>query len=126
MVDTVRGVEQLALALGSIGARLPHLVAEALYRDMVGVMFESQKIVPFDEGDLHDSGEVDRPTVDAGRVGVVLHYGSTTVDYALVQHEDLTLSHPNGGQSKFLEQPLHQWADDGPAAVLRRAIRGVR
>ena len=30
----------------------------------------------------------------------------TGYDYALIQHEDLTFKHPNGGQAKYLEQPL--------------------
>jgi hypothetical protein len=28
--------------------------------------------------------------------------------YAIKQHEDTTLNHPNGGQAKFLEQPARE------------------
>lgn len=117
------GLDRLAARLTGLAASLPDAVAAELYRDMVVVMAESQRIVPYDEGDLHDSGEVDRPEVGGGAVSVSLHYGSSTVDYALRQHEDLTLNHPNGGQAKFLETPLHAWTDDGPKDVAQRAIR---
>jgi hypothetical protein len=96
-----------------------------MYRDLVGVMFESQKVVPYDEGDLHDSGETDRPQYEGDRVRVVLHYGGGNVDYAVIQHEDLTLNHPHGGQAKFLETALHAWADDGPRNVVISALRRV-
>ncbi len=122
----VTGLDQLALALGSLAARLPVAVADALYRDMVIVMAESQKIVPYEFGDLHDSGETDRPEVNGGRVSVVLHYGGGSVDYALIQHENMEYSHPRGGQSKFLEQPLSAWTAGGPESVLKRALREVK
>lgn len=123
---TARSLDQLSLSLGALGAKLPGAVADALYREMVGVMFESQKIVPYDEGDLHDSGETDRPDINGGKVSVVLHYGGGNVDYALVQHERLDYRHPNGGQAKFLEQPLSAWTQGGPESVVKRALREVR
>lgn len=122
----VTGLPAFEARLQKLAGRLPAAMGESLYRDMVGVMLESQKIVPFEEGDLHDSGEVDRPEIDGGKASVSLHYGSATVNYALIQHENLTYHHPNGGSAKFLETPLHQWADAGPAAVVRRALRGLR
>lgn len=32
--------------------------------------------------------------------------GESTNDYAVVQHEALEFRHPNGGQAKYLEEPL--------------------
>src|SRR5690242_18389308 len=106
MAVQVAGLDRVLLSLGALSAKLPGAVADPLYRDMVVVMAESQKIVPYDEGDLHDSGETDRPEIDGGKVEVVLHYGGGNVDYALIQHENLEYRHPNGGQAKFLQQPL--------------------
>lgn len=124
MATTVRGLDRVLQKLRAIGDRLPQAAGDELYRDMVGVMFQSQAIVPFDEGDLHDSGEVDRPQVSGPTASVSLHYGSSSVDYALVQHEDLSLNHPNGGQAKFLETPLQDWASsDAPRQVVERALR---
>jgi hypothetical protein len=33
-----------------------------------------------------------------------------TAPYAVYVHEDLTAKHPNGGQAKFLEQPMREHA----------------
>lgn len=118
-----RGLDVLASRLTGIASSLPDAVGAELYREMVGVMFESQKIVPYEEGDLHDSGEVDRPETTGGKVAVRLHYGDATVDYALIQHENLDYHHPQGGQAKFLEVPLHAWAEGGPQEVVSRALR---
>ena len=122
---SVTGLSAFTRRLGAVATKLPDAMAAELYRDMVGVMLESQKIVPYDEGDLHDSGETDRPEVDGGSVSVTLHYGSGSVDYALIQHENLEYHHPQGGQAKFLETPLHAWSDNGPKAVTERALRRV-
>jgi hypothetical protein len=126
MAVQVVGLDRVLLSLGALSAKLPGAVADPLYRDMVVVMAESQKIVPYDEGDLHDSGETDRPEIDGGKVEVTLHYGGGSVDYALVQHERLDYRHPNGGQAKFLDQPLSAWTQGGPESVVRRALREVR
>jgi hypothetical protein len=41
--------------------------------------------------------------------------------YARIQHEDMTLNHPNGGQAKYLEQPARQLAPE-MAAIVRRSV----
>ncbi len=123
---SLTGMSQLAARLNRFSANLPDAVGRELYRDLVGVMFESQKIVPYDEGDLHDSGETDRPQISGGTISVSLHYGGGSVDYALIQHENLDYQHPRGGQAKFLESVLNQWTAHGPQEVVARALRGVR
>lgn len=122
---TITGLDQLTARLNQLAQQLPEAVGRELYRDMAGVMAESQQIVPVDTGALRDSGEVDRPETSGGNVSVSLHYGGGSVDYALIQHERLDYHHPNGGSAKFLEVPLHQWADAGPQAVVERAVRQV-
>lgn len=117
------GLDQLSARLNQLAQNLPDAVGQELYRDMVGVMFESQKIVPYEFGDLHDSGEVDRPEVTSTRASVKSHYGSATVDYALIQHENLEYHHPQGGQAKFYEVPFMAWAESGPRDVVERALR---
>lgn len=43
-----------------------------------------------------------------GRGELTVRVGYGDLPYAIRQHEDLTLSHPNGGQAKFLEQPARE------------------
>jgi hypothetical protein len=60
---------------------------------------EAVKIVPLDEATLQDSGKA---TVDEEKLE-----GKVTFDtpYAVIQHENLTLHHPNGRKAKYLETP---------------------
>lgn len=41
--------------------------------------------------------------------------------YAAIQHEDMSLNHPNGGQAKFLEQPARELRHE-MAAIVRRSV----
>lgn len=121
---TTEGLVEFKAKLQKVKAGLRPNTGKELYRDMLVVMGESQEIVPYDEGDLHDSGEVDRPKITASGVHVGLHYGNpTTVNYALKQHEDEELHHPNGKQAKFLQKPFYGWSKNGPRRVARAAVQ---
>lgn len=43
----------------------------------------------------------------SGRSYFNVHVGYRA-PYAVKQHEDLTLNHPNGGEAKFLERPVRE------------------
>lgn len=79
--------------------------AAGLYQEAEAIMTDSKEIVPFDLGVLSDSGFVD-PWRDGDTVYVMMGYGGAAAAYALIQHEDLTLRHPNGREAKYLEKPL--------------------
>lgn len=75
----------------------------------------------------------------ARRVGYGDLEGHVVVDqvYARLQHEDLTLNHPRGGQAKYLEQPLHTdhgrylqniadaVLDEGPVSAMTEAMEDL-
>lgn len=63
---------------------------------------ESNKIAPIEEGALIGSGETD---VDSNKLEASVFYDTP---YAVRQHEDMSLSHKNGRQSKFLESAYKQ------------------
>lgn len=98
-----------------------HAAAEML-------LAKSQAGVPVESGRLRDSG-----TVTDTAEGSVVGYGfddadgknSATDKYAVKQHEDLELHHPNGGGAKWLESAMHaEHADIAAAAAaeLRKVI----
>lgn len=100
----------------------------------------AQKRVPVESGRLRDSGQV-TPT---GGASAAVSFGreddaeltgfdehdrakgtSASADYAVKQHEDMTLDHPNGGSAKYLEQPMHEEAatiGELLAGSIRKAI----
>lgn len=64
------------------------------------ILGESQKLVPVDTGTLQRSGHI--TTVQNT---TIISYNTP---YALKQHEDPTLKHPNGGEAKYLERPFNE------------------
>lgn len=64
----------------------------------------SNSKVPFEEGDLAASGSVS----DDGESIVAISYDE---DYAVVQHEDMSLKHDAGREAKFLENALNSERD---------------
>lgn len=85
------------------------------------VLNESNDRVPLDEATLQRSGVV---SVDEVELTAAVSYDTP---YAVRQHEDLTLNHPNGRRAKYLESA---WADSqhlAPQIIgnqIRRALRG--
>jgi hypothetical protein len=85
------------------------------------VLNESNDRVPLDEATLQRSGVV---SVNEQTLEAAVSYDTV---YAVRQHEDLTLHHPNGRRAKYLESA---WADSqhlAPQIIgnqIRRALRG--
>jgi hypothetical protein len=88
----------------------------------------STERVPIEEGTLMRSGKsgVD----DTELIGMVTYSARNDADdydYAVRQHEDLTLRHAAGRTAKFLEEPLLEEADTMAkivAETIRRASQG--
>lgn len=69
------------------------------------ILTEAIDETPIDTGTLRRSGTVtEAPSEDAV-------YISFNTPYAIKQHEDLTLNHPNGGKPKYLEDPFNRNKD---------------
>lgn len=76
---------------------------KVMAEDLAG---HAQRLAPIEEGTLRASADVEIVEEAHGVRAVV----SFPLPYAQVQHEDLTLEHPHGGQAKYLEQPLKAMA----------------
>jgi len=63
---------------------------------------EALRLVPIDDGTLANSGNT---SVDEGSMTAAVYFDTP---YAVRQHEDLTLSHNNGRQAKYLENPAKE------------------
>src|SRR5690348_18233675 len=76
----------------------------------------SLPLVPVDTGEMKDSGKAET----VGPLLVAVSYTRTGEDgfnVAAYQHENLALNHPNGGEAKFLERPMHSAAPEILAAM---------
>jgi len=96
MYMTLTGAQQLEQVLLRAPARAQQALGMALYREAQKTMALSKRdYVPVDMGVLRGSGTV-KPPKRIGVMGVeiVMGYGGAAKAYAVVQHENLSLSHP--------------------------------
>lgn len=99
--------------LGDIGKRA---LAQALNEEGQLMFRDSQAIVPHEDGVLQGSGRLTPASASSSKPTVTIGYGGAASKYALRQHEDMSLRHPNprsrnsrsNGQAKYLEKPVRE------------------
>lgn len=77
---------------------------KALWQAGNEILAKSRELVPHDTGTLEgDSGVV----VDPRDLVCTIYYGAEhAASYAVRQHQDLTLRHPNGREAKYLQKAV--------------------
>ena len=103
----MEGADELRRALRKAGKIAPIALASAMVVEQEKVMAVAKTRTPVDLGPLRASGTVLPPEIAGTRITVASGFGGAAKDYALVQHEDLTLNHSVGGP-KFLEGPFNE------------------
>lgn len=97
----IKGLAEVNRRLTEIAETNREAFARALHEEAEIEMTESKRRVPVGEtGALRESGRVE--DVEGG---VRLVYGDASVDYAIVQHEELEFFH-TVGEAKYLERPV--------------------
>ena len=134
----VSGGEELLRELQRMGPRGALVAIQVLSEKTKEIVAIAKQLVPVEDvegGDLRDSIRTSKPSkTKAGRISAGVVAGGAMLRrlasergrkdpgaYGVVQHEDLTLRHPGGGQAKFLEQPWLEVSETVPDA-LREAI----
>lgn len=107
---TLIGEERLVKVLAALDDAETAL-GRALYEEANRIFNQSQALVPVETGALRSSGMVTLPEQSAQGPSVTIGYGGAAAPYAIYVHERLDLNHPNGGQAKFLEEPVLAAAD---------------
>lgn len=100
------------LALG--GKVAVEVLVTVLRNESLLAFRNSQRMVPHATGVLRASGVVKPPEINGTHVEVQMGYGGAASAYALYQHENLSLNHPDPrndhsdpkGQAKYLETPV--------------------
>jgi len=126
------GIEEVNANLLSLKTYLPQQLGYAMRAELDAVAQDSLPQCPYDDDNLHldfphlaDTLRVEGPEFEGDNISVSISYGNETDetgDYAIVQHEDLSLNHPHPGtKAKFLEDPLTARA----AYIPSNLIRGV-
>lgn len=100
----VHGLRAVTRNLLAVANRAGDAFGDGIEAEGEAVHRVADLIVPRDTGRLAETGKV---TVRRSRRATVaaISYGGEGVEYAVRQHEDLTLNHRPGQQAKYLEVP---------------------
>jgi hypothetical protein len=129
-VETDLDFYAIGVSLDNVIQSVASASSVALWHEAEYDLKRSKPLVPVETGALQASGRVEEDELTVG--GGILEeffadiiYGgpagsapgqAADVDYAVRVHEDLEVSHPHGGQAKFLEQPVNEEWGSGRAA----------
>lgn len=102
----VSGIKDLSSMIWAGQKRTLEVTQEALYAEAQTILAESKQQVPFRFGVLSSSGMVHDPYIVGKKAAVEISYGGAAIDYALVQHENMTYRHAPGRKAKYLEDPV--------------------
>lgn len=115
IVNKVQGLDKLAVnlnivgdskgAAGAIANKLSGAVEAGLKAAGLYIQLESQKIVPVDEGILHNSAFTRAEPPKGGGLKTTVRVGYTA-EYAVYVHEDMNANHKPGKTAKFIERVL--------------------
>jgi len=90
------------------GPKAMMTAGQVLYKEGAKIFEESQDEVPVDTNALRTSGQLGLPHLEGQSVVVEISYGGAAVDYAMIVHEDLEMSHRPGKKAKYLEDPARR------------------
>lgn len=104
-MDAIKGVAEVIAAAQAAGKRAREGAARGLGLAAQNVLNVSNTRVPHEEGDLERDGGW---SVDDAQLKAAVSYGrrADVKDYAVVQHEDMSLNHDAGRSAKFLESAI--------------------
>ena len=115
----VKGLKKVKMNFSKITGDIEEAVKEGLTDATLDLERRSKEEAPVDTGDLRGSGYSEVKKDYVGYHGIV---GFNTA-YALIQHEDMTFVHPQGGKAKYLTDPLNRNATKYRKYILEKARR---
>lgn len=122
----IEGGKELRRAIGNATDRAVVELLRALTIEANGVMRESKREVPVDQGILRSSGFVERPKRKGRGASITMGYGGAAKDFAVFQHEG---TGPAVGRPAFMPpvEPFRQWAkrvlgDESLGFVIARSV----
>ena len=118
----IRGVDSVIKNFNKKLSEIKDASKDSIRDVALDLISKAKERAPLDTGDLRGSGFTEfkeSSTEYVARVGF-------TEPYALVQHEDLTFKHPQGGEAKYLENPLKENTGKYIAHIQNKARKVVK
>jgi len=125
----VRGLRTVQMNFSRVTREIDQAIKEGLTDATLDLERRSKEEAPVDTGDLRGSGKGEVTNAYEGYKGTVsFNAGSADdgVSYALIQHEDMTFNHPQGGKAKYLTDPLNRNATKYRRMIQEKARRVTR
>ena len=122
----ITGLSKVIGNMKQLEKGVPLQAAAALYQEALIVQKTSMSRTPVDVttkgggGTLRDSHETSAPYWKGKFLNVDIEVGGPAVEYAIVQHEDMTFTH-KVGRAKFLESSIN----DAEAGMLARIAKRI-
>ena len=101
------GISEMVARIGKLKEDMKSAASRGVYTAARNVLDVSNRTVPFEEGDLSRDGAVSLSDGDGLKAAISYGRKSDTKDYAVRQHEDLTLHHDAGRGPKYLENAIN-------------------
>lgn len=99
-------VQRVVRNLRAAGKRGLKAAGAGLYAVGLNIMAEAVIKAPLDVGTLRGSGYVTLPEIQGRNVVAEMGFGGPAADYAVYQHENTALNHPDDGEAKYLEKAI--------------------
>ena len=138
MTIVIQNMAQVRKALAASNLVVIEGAREAITDMTTGLARRSTELVPFDTGNLARSIVIKYPTVLNNKPEGSVAYGGTGAPYAVVQHEDTSLSHPpkskggspveagSGRGPKYLEYPLKRYQKVFNKLLIRKINKAIK
>lgn len=107
---SLSGLSDAINRLNNLGSNVSPIIGVALNQVHEEMMTLAKERTPVDTGALRASGHVIPPTISGGKVKSVGGFGGTSVNYAIMVHENLNVHH-RVGQAKFYESAVNDKSD---------------
>jgi len=120
---TVRGMREVQAKFKRATEEVKEAMLQGVEDATADLLRRAKEEAPIGEtGDLRGSGSKSVKVVAGEVIGEV---GFNT-PYALIQHEDMTFNHPQGGKAKYLTDPLNRNATKYRKMILEEGRRATR
>lgn len=104
------GISELQRSLQRLARQAEQALVLALQAEAERILEDSRPLVPLDTGLLVTTGMVENQSDGAD----IRYGGRGLAGYAIIQHEETSFQHPNGGQHHYLSAPFLEATGDMP------------
>ena len=109
--SVTRNINAIRRNINNMKKEVKQKTIEAFEDVVLDLGIKASERAPVDTERLRKSVDPD-VIIRGGKIRATVTFSAknpdTGYDYALIQHEDMSFKHPNGGEAKYLERPMNE------------------